>query len=64
MKVIAHWLLRKLDEALAGQPQTYEMRYFGREGDLRYARVDNSPLIVEGAQPESWGSRATSRGKR
>src|SRR5258708_4793775 len=24
------------------------MRYFGREGELWYARVDNSPLIVEG----------------
>ena len=39
---------RKLDEALRGQPQTYEMRYFGRNGALRYARVDNSPLIVDG----------------
>lgn len=42
--LVAH----KLDEALRGQPQTYEMRYFGRDGALRYARVDNSPLIVDG----------------
>ncbi len=38
----------KLQDALKGQSQTYEMRYFGREGKLRYARVDKSPLIVEG----------------
>jgi PAS domain S-box-containing protein len=43
-ELVAH----KLDEALRGQPQTYEMRYFGRDGALRYARVDNSPLIVDG----------------
>ncbi len=35
--------------ALAGAPQTYEMRYFSRRmASLRYARVDNSPLVVEG----------------
>ena len=34
--------------ALEGQPQTYEMRYFAHDGRLRYARVDNSPLVVEG----------------
>jgi PAS domain S-box-containing protein len=38
----------KLDAALTGVPQTYEMRYFARDGQLRYARVDNSPLVVEG----------------
>ncbi|HEU4510438.1 MAG TPA: PAS domain S-box protein [Pyrinomonadaceae bacterium] len=38
----------KLDAALRGLPQTYEMRYFSREGQLRYARVDNSPLVVDG----------------
>ncbi|HXM36478.1 MAG TPA: PAS domain S-box protein, partial [Pyrinomonadaceae bacterium] len=43
-ELVAH----KLDEALGGQPQTYEMRYFARNGSLRYARVDNSPLIVDG----------------
>ncbi|HEX6045478.1 MAG TPA: PAS domain S-box protein [Pyrinomonadaceae bacterium] len=38
----------KLDLALSGAPQTYEMRYFAHNGRLRYARVDNSPLVVEG----------------
>jgi PAS domain S-box-containing protein len=39
---------QKLDAALQGVPQTYEMRYFSHGGQLRYARVDNSPLVVEG----------------
>lgn len=34
--------------ALEGQPQTYEMRYFSADGSLRYAKVDNAPLVVEG----------------
>ncbi|HEX3282203.1 MAG TPA: PAS domain S-box protein [Pyrinomonadaceae bacterium] len=38
----------KMQTALNGQAQTYEMRYFAADGGLRYARVDNSPLIVEG----------------
>src|SRR5688572_5491926 len=38
----------KLDAALKGLPQTYEMRYFAHDGRLRYARVDNSPLVVDG----------------
>jgi two-component system cell cycle sensor histidine kinase/response regulator CckA len=38
----------KLDLALTGLPQTYEMRYFAHDGQLRHARVDNSPLVVEG----------------
>ena len=38
----------KLAAALKGQAQTYEMRYFSGDGKLRYARVDNSPLVVEG----------------
>lgn len=38
----------KLQHALDGQPQTYEMRYFSADGKLRYARVDNSPIVVEG----------------
>ncbi len=38
----------KLAAALTGSPQTYEMRYFSHDGKLRYARVDNSPLVVEG----------------
>src|SRR6266566_1153431 len=38
----------KLQTAMQGQPQTYEMRYFSGDGKLRYARVVNSPLVVEG----------------
>ncbi|HEY6804005.1 MAG TPA: PAS domain S-box protein [Pyrinomonadaceae bacterium] len=38
----------KLSAALSGVPQTYEMRYFAFDGRLRHARVDNSPLVVEG----------------
>jgi PAS domain S-box-containing protein len=38
----------KLQSALRGEAQTYEMRYFSGDGKLRYARVDNSPLVVEG----------------
>ncbi|MEP6742839.1 MAG: ATP-binding protein [bacterium] len=38
----------KLQTALNGHAQTYEMRYFAADGRLRYARVDNSPLVVEG----------------
>ena len=38
----------KLAAALDGEPQTYEMRYFSPDAQLRYARVDNSPLVVDG----------------
>ena len=38
----------KLRNALRGEPQTYEMRFFAAAGQLRYARVDNSPLVVDG----------------
>lgn len=39
---------KKLGLALLGEPQTYEMRYSSGGGKLRYARVDNSPLVVDG----------------
>ncbi len=38
----------KLELALMGEAQTYEMRFLSADGTLRYARVDNSPLVVEG----------------
>jgi PAS domain S-box-containing protein len=38
----------KLAAAMTGAPQTYEMRYFSHDNRLRHARVDNSPLVVEG----------------
>jgi PAS domain S-box-containing protein len=41
-------VIQKLENALSGQSQTYEMRYLSGDGKLRYARVDNSPLVVEG----------------
>lgn len=39
---------QKLADALKGQPQTCEFRYFARDGKLRYTRVDKSPLVVDG----------------
>ncbi len=39
---------QKLEMALQGEAQTYEMRYLSPEAQLRYARVDNSPLNVDG----------------
>ena len=41
-------IVGKLGLALLGEPQTYEMRFLASDGNLRYARVDNSPLVVEG----------------
>jgi signal transduction histidine kinase/CheY-like chemotaxis protein len=38
----------KLGDALKGEPQTCEFRYFARDGKLRYTRVDQSPLVVDG----------------
>lgn len=38
----------KLKAAMNGEAQTYQMRYFSPHGELRYARVDNSPLVVDG----------------
>jgi PAS domain S-box-containing protein len=38
----------KLKAAMNGEAQTYQMRYFSPRGELRYARVDNSPLVVDG----------------
>ena len=49
----------KLEIALSGQAQTYEMRYFAGDGRLRYARVDNSPLVVEGRTTGVLGMLAT-----
>jgi PAS domain S-box-containing protein len=39
---------QKLADALKGEPQTCEFRYFARDGKLRYTRVDKSPLVVDG----------------
>jgi len=49
---------RKTANSNEGQAQTYEMRYFAADGRLRYARVDNSPLIVEGKNDGRAGHRS------
>jgi PAS domain S-box-containing protein len=33
---------------LEGKPQTYEARFYSRDGDLRYALFDTAPLVVDG----------------
>ncbi len=38
----------KLKAAMKGEAQTYQMRFFSPDGELRYASVDNSPLVVDG----------------
>ena len=37
-----------LANALRGEPQTCEFRYFSHDGKMRYTRVDKSPMVVEG----------------
>jgi len=34
--------------ALKGEPQTYETRFFTNDGSVRYALIDNAPLVVDG----------------
>ena len=36
------------ERTLEGRPQTYEARFFSRDGHLRYALFDTAPLVVEG----------------
>ncbi|HEY0376493.1 MAG TPA: PAS domain S-box protein [Pyrinomonadaceae bacterium] len=36
------------ERTLEGKPQTYEARFFSRDGVLRYALFDTAPLVVEG----------------
>lgn len=43
-----HQLVQEKLRGALTEPQTYEMRYFASDGTLRYARVDNSPLVVDG----------------
>ncbi|MCM3903849.1 MAG: PAS domain S-box protein [Pyrinomonadaceae bacterium] len=38
----------RLKAAMNGQAQTYQMRFYSPAGELRYARVENSPLVVDG----------------
>jgi len=39
---------KKLAAALKGEAQTCEFRYFAADGEIRYTRVDKSPLVVDG----------------
>jgi PAS domain S-box-containing protein len=34
--------------ALTGEPQSFESRYIARDGSVRYASVNNAPIIVDG----------------
>lgn len=38
----------RLQSAMRGEPQTYEMRYYTNDGTVSYALVDNAPLVVDG----------------
>ena len=41
-------VLEYSERALRGEPQTYEMRYVTKGGQVRYAMIDNAPLVVDG----------------
>src|SRR5947209_3467873 len=41
-------VLEYSERALRGEPQTYEMRYVTKDGQVRYAMIDNAPLVVDG----------------
>ena len=38
----------RFQKTLLGEPQTYEMRYLTRDETVRYALIDNAPLVVDG----------------
>ncbi len=38
----------RFELTLKGEPQTYEMRYFTKDGSVSYALIDNAPLVVDG----------------
>ncbi|MBC7912390.1 MAG: PAS domain S-box protein, partial [Pyrinomonadaceae bacterium] len=38
----------RFEQTLSGEPQTYESRYFTKDGSVRYALIDNAPLVVDG----------------
>jgi PAS domain S-box-containing protein len=41
-------ILERFESTLKGEPQSYEMRYLGRDGSVSYALIDNAPLVVDG----------------
>jgi PAS domain S-box-containing protein len=38
----------RFELTLKGEAQAYEMRYFTKDGNVRYALMDNAPLVVDG----------------
>lgn len=38
----------RFERTLRGEPQTYEMRFFTNDETVRYALIDNAPLVVDG----------------
>jgi PAS domain S-box-containing protein len=36
-------------DALSGETQSYEARFHTREGEIRFALIDNAPLVTEGS---------------
>ncbi len=36
------------EKAVKGEPRTYEARFSGHDGHLRYALIDNAPIVVDG----------------
>ncbi|MDX6694968.1 MAG: hypothetical protein QOF02_2571 [Blastocatellia bacterium] len=44
-----HALAREsFEQAVRGEPRSYEARFSGRDDQLRYALIDNAPIVVEG----------------
>lgn len=35
-------------KAVMGEPQSYEARFSGQDGQLRYALIDNAPIVADG----------------
>jgi PAS domain S-box-containing protein len=36
------------EQALKGEPHSYEARFYGSDDELRYALIDNAPIVVDG----------------
>ncbi|HEX8492393.1 MAG TPA: PAS domain S-box protein [Pyrinomonadaceae bacterium] len=36
------------EKAVKGEPRSYEARFSGKDGQLRYALIDNAPIVVDG----------------
>jgi PAS domain S-box-containing protein len=40
--------IERFERSLAGEPQTFELRYIARDGSVRYLTADNTPLRIDG----------------